>query len=107
MEILASLLGFSLSELKCQSDTLLRNLGIDSLTATRVRGAIVPMPSYQVLYGLTVAQVADRLSASKNQEPSVSHQTSQQHSGYSPFALTPMQESYVIGASQGCPCQVY
>ncbi|RYZ47136.1 MAG: amino acid adenylation domain-containing protein, partial [Myxococcaceae bacterium] len=112
VEVLASLLGTSPSELERQSGVLLGNLGMDSLTATRVRGAFVPMPSYQVLYGLTVAQAAASLRQAAVDAANAGDAPARGADGdatapHGAFALTPMQVSYVIGASEDCPCQVY
>ncbi|WP_342379791.1 amino acid adenylation domain-containing protein [Myxococcus stipitatus] len=105
VEVLASLMGLEPTELERKAEVLLGNLGMDSLTATRVRGSLVPMPSYQVLYGLTVTQAAALLPPL---EPSTSHDGARGAEGSDgTFELTPMQVSYVIGASQDCPCQVY
>lgn len=86
---------------------LLGNLGMDSLTATRVRGALSPMPSYQVLYGLTVAQAASAIPTLEEASSSFLGTEDAVPGGDGAFELTPMQVSYVIGASQDCPCQVY
>ena len=59
------------------------------------------------MYGLSIAQVAERLSEAKK-ESHLSHQReSQGENAKQVFILTPMQESYLFGANQGCPCQVY
>nr|MCH9716978.1 amino acid adenylation domain-containing protein [Gammaproteobacteria bacterium] len=107
MKFLASLLDLPLSAIECQADSLLGNLGVDSLTMTRVRGALTPMPSYQSLYGLSITEVAEKLSTSDNHDRSNHLEKTQHHDEHDTFDLTPMQESYVIGASQECPCQVY
>lgn len=105
LSILASLIGISLQDLELQSANLMGSLGMDSLTATRVRAALIPQPSYQILYGLTVSEVATMLcDISVNQNILEKSETEKCSI---PFRLTPMQESYLMGANQGCPCQVY
>lgn len=107
VEILASLMGVAPAELERKSGVLLGNLGMDSLTATRVRGSLSPMPSYQVLYGLTVAQAAALIPRLEESVSSNLRNGSRPSGADETFELTPMQVSYVIGASQDCPCQVY
>jgi hypothetical protein len=104
---LAALLDLPAGSLEREADSLLGNLGMDSLTATRLRGALDPMPSYQVLYGLTVAQAAARLAESGPTQAPTMPAAAATATAAATFILTPMQESYVIGASQDCPCQVY
>ncbi|WP_233587255.1 non-ribosomal peptide synthetase/type I polyketide synthase [Corallococcus sp. CA049B] len=107
VEFLASLMGVAPAELERKSGVLLGNLGMDSLTATRVRGSLSPMPSYQVLYGLTVAQAAALIPRLEESVSSNLRNENRPSGADETFELTPMQVSYVIGASQDCPCQVY
>ncbi len=65
------------------------------------------MPSYQVLYGLTVAQAAAAIPRLEEMASSFLRNECEASGGDGAFELTPMQVSYVIGASQDCPCQVY
>jgi hypothetical protein len=108
IDVLAQVLEIPLSELVKMASTLFGILGVDSLTATRVRGMLKPMPSYQELYGLTVGQVIDRMGVSFYQADDGDAEQRQERGCSDEIApLTPMQESYILGAEQDCSCQVY
>lgn len=108
IDVLAQVLDIPLSELVKMASTLFGMLGIDSLTATRVRGMLKPAPSYQELYGLTVGQVIERLGASfYATDDDAAGQRRERDDSDSIAPLTPMQESYILGAERDCSCQVY
>ena len=108
IDMLAQVLEIPLYELTKMASTLFGVLGVDSLTATRVRGMLQPMPTYQELYGLTVGQVIERMRVSFDEAASdaaVRHRGREVSDEMA--LLTPMQESYILGAEQDCSCQVY
>ncbi|REF43107.1 amino acid adenylation domain-containing protein [Serratia ficaria] len=106
IDMLAQVLETPLTELSKSTSTLFGVLGVDSLTATRVRGMLKPAPSYQELYGLTVGQIIERMGASLCEADNDA--ADRKHNGSDEMApLTPMQGSYILGAEQGCSCQVY
>ncbi|WP_035347404.1 non-ribosomal peptide synthetase, partial [Alkalihalobacillus hemicellulosilyticus] len=107
MEILGSCIGYSSKELEHISHKLFGTLGLDSLTLTRVRGLIVPKPTFQILSGLTIKQVAESMSITEENQTLNEHDLSEKDYKINTFPLTPMQESYVIGSMQECPCQIY
>lgn len=105
MAFLANILEVLPTKLEHLSNELLGTLGLDSLKLTKVRGHLDPQPTYQILYGLTVRQVLERMVLS-NEVEDISVLEADNEKGEN-FPLTPMQESYALGAIQGCPCQVY
>ncbi len=107
IELLASYIGHSPKELERLSHKLFGTLGLDSLTLTRVRGFLEPKPTYQILSGLTIKQVAERISVTEENKTFIGPDILEKDSEFNAFPLTPMQESYVIGAMQECPCQIY
>lgn len=107
LDSLSSILKMTLSELEQKRHTLIGGLGLDSLDVTQLRSCLSPKPSYQTLYGLTIAELADKIAANKIEAPQGSPLSTEKAELQTAFPLTPMQESYLIGANQGCPCQVY
>lgn len=105
---LATILNLPIQILKKNINQLFGNLGVSSLVVSQLRDILSPKPSYQELYGLTITQIIERLPLPETKKSICrSQSTSQKVSDLQPFPLTPMQESYVLGSSQGCPCQVY
>ncbi|MED4402059.1 SDR family NAD(P)-dependent oxidoreductase [Metabacillus fastidiosus] len=105
-ELLASYTGYPPEEIERLSHKLFGTLGLDSLTLTRVRGFLEPKPTYQILSGLTIKQVAERISVIEENKTFIGSDVLEKDSEFNAFPLTPMQESYVIGAMQECPCQI-
>ncbi|MFD4356625.1 amino acid adenylation domain-containing protein, partial [Nocardia sp. NPDC058518] len=105
LELLATATGMPADELERATETLFGALGVDSLTATRVRGLFDPQPTYQILNGMTVARVVEGIRASLDRGQTTSPKPSLDSTQSHP--LTPMQESYVLGAQQDLPCIVY
>ncbi|WP_410604355.1 amino acid adenylation domain-containing protein, partial [Amycolatopsis sp. lyj-90] len=106
LELLSSLTAIPHDELRRAPEMLISTLGLDSLAASRIRGALDPQPTYQTLFGLTIEQVVNRLDESKGHEVAVSDSRSPEEGSQS-YPLSPMQESYALGAQQGQPCVVY
>lgn len=100
---LARYFDLSLEDIEDKGEELLGTFGLDSLTLSRIRGMMEPKPTYQVLSGLTINQILERINIS-NGEENVSESINLESFK---FPLTPIQESYYMGALQGKPCQIY
>ncbi|MFD3221841.1 amino acid adenylation domain-containing protein, partial [Staphylococcus saprophyticus] len=86
-----------------KGDELLGTLGLDSLTLSHIRGLMEPKPTYQVLSGLTINQILEKINISNGE---VKASESRNLESFE-FSLTPIQESYFMGALQSKPCQIY
>ncbi|WP_312573927.1 hypothetical protein, partial [Staphylococcus saprophyticus] len=62
-----------------------------------------PKPTYQVLSGLTINQILEKINISNGE---VKASESRNLESFE-FSLTPIQESYFMGALQSKPCQIY
>ncbi|RIZ49293.1 non-ribosomal peptide synthetase, partial [Staphylococcus delphini] len=96
-------LGLSSEDIVNKGEELLGTLGLDSLTLSRIRGLMAPKPTYQVLSGLTINQILEKIDISYGK---VNVSEPKRLNSFE-FPLTPIQESYYMGILQNKPCQIY
>jgi|GEM_PF-2677171 len=107
---LARLTNVPVEELKIVSNTLLSTLGLDSIVLSTIRGKLYPTPTFQVMQGMTISQIVERMDKGNeyvlrhNRPTEVEHKKKELKTKY---PLSPMQESYLFGMNNNCPCIVY
>lgn len=95
--------------LRTDTDELIKNItrsvssfGFDSVDLTRLRQNLEPKPSFQELYGLPLTNVLERLV--------VTEDNSSKRKATLDMLVSPVldiQQSYLMGSDEGCPCVVY
>lgn len=82
-------------------DKLVSSLGLESVDLARLRSSLTPTPSFQQLLGTPLREVLASMQNEAQGEPVLSYIDAIQ----SP--VLDIQQSYLIGENEGCPCVVY
>ncbi|EGQ9933738.1 hybrid non-ribosomal peptide synthetase/type I polyketide synthase [Vibrio vulnificus] len=99
---LAVLLRTDTDELVKNITRLVSSFGFDSVDLARLRQNLEPKPSFQELYGLPLKNVLERLI--------IIEDDSSKAEATSDVLISPVldiQQSYLMGSDEGCPCVVY
>lgn len=99
---LVDLLRIDTNELMKNSTRSISSFGFDSVDLVRLRQNLEPKPSFQELYGSSIQTVLERLTVTEAEasraEPTLDESIS---------PLLDIQQSYLMGSDEGCPCVVY